>query len=270
RQADMTIDVDRHPDYTRFVKRDMAEETYQFVHEVLHDDLDIATFIDSDFAMLNQDLAEFYGIEGVMGPWFRRVPVRPEQHRGGLLQQGSFLAGHSSGSEPHPIKRAVWLRARILGDPPPPPPPNVPKLDPTAPGFDQLTLAQHLETHRDNPSCRDCHAGIDPFGLPFERLSAVGRYEPRRKNLDVDATSRLPSGAVVDGVEGLQAWLLEHKRDAFARALIGQLFAYALGRDLHFADEAELDTMLWQVKLAGYRLRSVIRSIVTSPSFTQR
>ncbi|MEO6597732.1 MAG: DUF1592 domain-containing protein [Planctomycetota bacterium] len=270
RHADMAIDVDRHPDYTRFVKRDMAEETYQFVHRVVHDDLDIASLIDSDFAMLNQNLAEFYGIDGVVGAHFRPVPVRPEQHRGGLLNQGAFLVGHSNGSEPHPIKRAVWFKTKILGDAPPPPPPNVPILDPETPGFDKLTLKQQIELHRDHASCRDCHAGIDPFGVPFERLSAVGRFEVKRKKLAIDASSRLPDGTVVDGVEGLQAWVLEHKRDAFARSLIGQLFAYALGRDLHFADQKEVDTMLWQVRLAGYRMRSVIRSIVSSPSFTQR
>jgi hypothetical protein len=91
-----------------------------------------------------------------------------------------------------------------------------------------------------------------------------------RRGLRIDASSTLPDGTAVDGVAGLQHYILEHRRDAFARALIEQLFAYALGRDLHFADRSEIDTMLWQVKLAGYRMRSVIRSIVTSPSFTQR
>lgn len=270
RHAEMTINVDRHRDYTRFVKRDMAEETYHFVHRVLHDDLDVFTLIDSDFAMLNQNLAEFYGVEGVMGAHFRPVPVAPEQGRGGLLSQGAFLAGHSDGTEPHPIKRAVWVKEKILGDPPPPPPPNVPDLDPETPGFEKLTLKQQLEVHRDNPSCRDCHAGIDPFGVAFEKLSAVGRFEPQRKGLLVDATSILPDGTEVDGVADLKAYLRDRRGDDFARALIEHLFAYALGRDVHFADESEIDAMLWQVKLAGYRMRSIIRSIVTSPSFTHR
>ncbi|MCA8974110.1 MAG: DUF1592 domain-containing protein, partial [Planctomycetes bacterium] len=270
RHAEMTINPDRHPDYTRFVKRDMAEETYAFVHRVLHEDLSILTLIDSDFAMLNQNLAEFYGIDGVRGPHLRPVPVTRAQRRGGLLAQGSFLAGHSDGSEPHPVKRAVWLRARLLGDPPPAPPPNVPRLDPDTPGFDKLTLKQQLEAHRDNPSCHDCHAGIDPFGIAFERLSAVGRYEPERRGLAVDATSTLPDGTTVDGLYGITDYLLAHKRDAFARALIEHLFAYAMGRDLDFADGPEIEQILNHVQLAGYRMRAVIRSIARTPSFSRR
>lgn len=270
RHAEMTINVDKHADYTRFVKRDMAEETYHFVHRVLHEDLSITALIDSDFAMLNQNLAEFYGIDGVMGPHFRPVPVTADQRRGGLLSQGAFLVGHSDGMEPHPIKRAVWVKEKILGDPPPPPPPNVPDLDPDTPGFEKLTLKQQLEVHRDSASCRDCHAGIDPFGIAFEKLSAVGRYEPKRKGLTVDATTVLPDGTAIDGVRQLQEYLLGERRDDFARALIEHLFAYALGRNVHFADESEIDALLWQVKLSGYRMRAVIRSIVTSPSFTHR
>ena len=269
RHEEMTINVDRHRDYTRFVKRDMAEETYHFVHRVLHEDLSIFTLIDSDFAMLNQNLAEFYGVEGVAGPHFRPVPVTKEQRRGGLLAQGSFLAGHSDGTEPHPIKRAVWLKEKILGDHPPPPPPNVPDLDPDTPGFEKMTLKQQLEVHRDNPSCRDCHARIDPYGVVFERYSAVGRFEGKRRGLLVDARSTLPDGAEIDGVDELKTYLLEQQSDAFARALTEHLFAYALGRDIHFGDDKELEQMLRQIKLAGYRARSVIRSIVASPSFTQ-
>ena len=135
----MTPNVDVHPTFTRFVKRDMAEETYAFMHEVIHNDREITTLIDSDFAMLNQNLAEFYGIEGVRGPRFRPVAIKKEQRRGGLLSQGAFLTGHSDGTWPHPIKRAVWLKEKILGEVPPPPPPNVPDLDPDTPGFEKMT-----------------------------------------------------------------------------------------------------------------------------------
>ena len=58
----MTINPNKFRDFTRFVKRDMAEETYRFVSHVLREDMDLFTLIDSDFAMLNQNLAEFYGL----------------------------------------------------------------------------------------------------------------------------------------------------------------------------------------------------------------
>ena len=270
RHAAMTIDPDRHRDYTRFVKRDMAEETWRFVQHVLEQDLSVTTLIDSDFAMLNQNLAEFYGVPGVLGPRFRPVPVTKAQQRGGLLTQGSFLAGHSDGLEPHTIKRAVWLKQRILGTPPPPPPPNVPALDPTTPGFEKMTLQQQLAAHRDKASCRDCHASIDPFGVVFERFSAVGRLETRRKDQEIDARSTLPDGSEVDGMAGIVDWLLQHKRDAVARSLIEHLLAYALGRDLSFADAPEIDAMLSGAQADGYRARGILRRIVQGHAFTHR
>ena len=272
RHDGMTINVDRHPDYTRFVKRDMREETFSFVENVFGEDLPLSTLFDADFAMLNQNLAEFYGVEGVYGGHFRKVPIpasMPER-RCGLLSHGSFHVGHSDGNEPHPIKRAVWLKARLLGDEPPPPPPNVPDLDPETPGFDAMTLKQQIESHRDKDSCRDCHAGIDPYGFVFERMNAVGRFEPRRKGMDIDARSTLPDGAEVDGMAGIRAYLLADAKDDFARSVVEHLFAYALGREVGFADDEELDELLSQVRLSGYRARSVIRSIVSSPSFLSK
>jgi hypothetical protein len=144
RHKSMDVDVQEYEDFTRFVKEDMFKETYNFVQYVLKNNLSILNFIDSDFAMLNQNLAEFYGIEGVKGNEFRPVTLTENQERGGLLSQGSFLSGHSDGVQAHPIKRAVWLKEKILGDHPPAPPPNVPELDPETPGFENLTLKEQL------------------------------------------------------------------------------------------------------------------------------
>ena len=148
RHKNMDVNVQEYEDYTRFVKEDMFNETYEFVKHILINDLSIMNFIDSDFAMLNQNLAEFYGLNGVEGNEFRAVKLNKNQNRGGLLSQGSFLTGHSDGTQPHAIKRAVWLKEKILGDHPPPPPPNVPELDSETPGFEKLTLKEQLFLHR--------------------------------------------------------------------------------------------------------------------------
>lgn len=264
----MTVNANRYPKLTRFVKRDMREETLSFLHHALLADLPVDVLVDSDFAMLNQNLAEYYGISGVVGADFRPVPVDPDLGRGGLLSQGAFLAGHSDGNQAHPIKRAVWIKEKLLGDPPPPPPPNVPDLDPDAPGFEKLTLKEQLEKHRDNPSCMDCHAGIDPYGIAFERYDAGGIIRDERKGRPVDDSSILPDGTKVTGVDGLKAYLLSSKRDQIAGSVASHLLAYALGRDLSFADDAEVESIVASMRASGYSLRSAVRAVVSSPSFT--
>ena len=270
RHESMTINADRHPRYTRFVKRDMAEETVHFLLHVLREELPLATLVDSDFAMLNENLANFYGVDGVQGQHFRPVPVPRELGRGGLLSQGAFLAGHSDGMEPHPIKRAVWLKEKILGEHIPAPPPNVPDLDPETPGFDQMTLREQLDAHRDNPSCYDCHAGIDPYGVVFEHYSAVGLLEQNRKGRPIDASTTLPDGTEVANVAELKSYLQSGGYERVAHSVIEHLFIYALGRNTSFADADTLARLREEVRARGDTLRGAVHAIVSSEVFGER
>ena len=68
--------------------------------------------------MLNEPLAKHYGIEGVFGRTFRRVELKEDSHRGGLLGHASLLLSNSTGADSHPVRRAVWIRDRLLNDPP--------------------------------------------------------------------------------------------------------------------------------------------------------
>lgn len=277
RHESMNVNVDLYPNFTRFVKADMSEESYQFIHHVIKEDKSIFTLVDSDFAMLNQNLAEYYGInsesnngiDDVIGNEFRAVSVTPEQHRGGLLSQGAFLAGHSNGEQAHPVKRAIWFKEKILGTQPPPPPPNVPALDPDTPGFENLTLKQQLETHRNKESCRDCHAMIDPYGVAFENFDAAGLYQTMMKGRAIDAVSILPDGSEVNGVDDIKRYVIDKKSKLFTLSLIKHLYSYSLGREVKFSDEATLQTLAEQVEEQNYGMRSVIKGIVNHPTFKQ-
>ena len=270
RHKNMDVNVEQYEDYTRFVKEDMFKETFYFIHHILKNNLSIMNFIDSDFAMLNQNLAEFYGIEGVKGDRFRPVSLNQQQMRGGLLSQGSFLTGHSDGVQAHTIKRAVWLKEKILGDHPPPPPPNVPELDPDTPGFENLTLKEQLFLHRNKVSCMDCHQKIDPFGVVFENYDATGRYHLNLNGRSIDSKSILPDGTEVVGIEGIKNYILRLKKKDFTKALVENLYAYALGRDVGFEDEEEINYIVDEVTDDDFRFQTVIEQIVMSPSFYKK
>lgn len=270
RLEDLNINVRKFPAFNRFIKEDMAEETYRFIHQVLIDDDDIKSLIASDYSVLNKNLAQFYGIEGITHTHMAKVQLPAGSHRGGLLTLGSILSGHSDGTHSHPIKRAVWLKEKILGEKAPPPPPNVPELDPDTPGFEELTLKEQLELHRNKASCVDCHLKIDPYGVVFENFDATGRFVTAHGEKPVDAKTTLPDGTEVEGLVGIQNYILEHRMDSFARSLIEHLYAYALGRQIGFADEKDIDHILAKVQESEYSFRSVIHHIISSPSFTQQ
>ncbi|MGJ8692944.1 MAG: DUF1592 domain-containing protein [Thalassotalea sp.] len=268
RQQGQTVDVATFPDYTRFVKQDMALETQHFFKTLLQENLSVLNVIDADFTMLNQNLAEFYGIDTVYGSQFTKVALNDEDKtRGGLLSQGAFLTGHADGIHSHPVKRAVWLKEKILGDKPPPPPPNVPELDPETPGFEKLTLKQQLELHRDKDSCRDCHAKIDPYGVVFEKYDAVGRLRQAYKGRDIDDHVILPNGTPISGVSEIKGYLMKDQKDQVALSVIKHLYAYALGKEVSFHDEDALEEILEKTKKDHYQMQTLINAIVESSAF---
>ena len=112
--------------YRPTIRDYMLEETTGYVAELIRRNASVASLVDSDFAWLNQPLAAHYGVPGVDGNQFRAVSLKPEHRLGGLLTHGSMLIGNATGSAPHPIYRAVWLREAILGDEVKPPPADVP------------------------------------------------------------------------------------------------------------------------------------------------
>ena len=205
------IDLDKSlkSKFNPHIRAYMIEETHTFLQHILDNNMSIKNFIDSDFVMLNEHLADYYGIKDIHGHKFRPVKLDRNLNRGGLLSQGSFLVGHSDGKQSHPIKRGVWLMEKIMATEPPPPPPNVPEIDETIPGFEKMSMAQKLEVHRDKASCRDCHAKIDPWGLAFEEYDALGIFHKdgkknkqtndRRKKESV-ITVKLPKALKIDGV----------------------------------------------------------------------
>ena len=275
----------------------MLEETLGFVGELVRRNASALEIVDADFAMLNEPLAAHYGVEGVRGLELRPVALEPETRLGGLLCQGSILIGNSTGSAPHPIYRAVWLREAILGDEVAPPPAEVPALVDSA--GEAATAAPSikdlLRLHRDNPSCHDCHARLDPWGLPFERYSAVGAFQERAPSAGVrvrpfdrgrdgdldgyadyleqtrteaiEASAVLPDGTAIEGLEQLQRYLLSERRQQIAENVLRRLLTYALGRELEAADRSQVELLLRSLEPEGYRLRDMIVAVCTSELF---
>jgi mono/diheme cytochrome c family protein len=272
------VDVKQYPRFTRFVKEDMRLETSRYLEHLFQQNRPIDELVDADYSLLNQNLAEFYGVSGVRGPEFRPVPLPPGGRRGGLLAQGSFLVGRSTGEDSHPIKRGVWLAKKLLDDPPPPPPPNVPEIDRENPEIARLSVKAQLELHRNRESCRDCHRKLDPWGIPFEAFDAAGL--PRTSitktvhdqpfSSPVDTATELVDGTKIDGVVALQKYLLTVRRDQLRRSAARHLAAYALGRTPGFIDEKVVQEICARTRARGDGLRELLFAVIESDAFQSK
>lgn len=265
-----------YPEYDEYLEKSMIAETLGFFRDVLARNGSIREFLDSDWTMLNERLADFYGIPGVHGEAMQRVSLRPEDHRGGLLTQASILSLTSDGTRHRPVHRGVWVLESIIGKPPPPPPANVPPLTTPDPHAPRTTLRQKLELHRADPTCAACHRRIDPLGLAFDNFDAIGRWRTEETTVPgAGAAPKLdPSGELPDGRKFADAEELKHlllaDSDKFATAFTEKLATYALRRGMTYSDRIELKRVAERSKADGYKLESLIELLVTSDLFQKR
>jgi mono/diheme cytochrome c family protein len=280
----VAVNPEFYPDFNNDLKAAMQAETRGVLREIVRNDLSCLELLDSDWTMANRALASHYGLAvRPRSSAFERVALRNEDRRGGVLGHGAFLLGQSDGQRAHPIKRAVWILDRLLDSPPAPPPPAVPELDSESADLAKLTIKQQLEVHRAQESCRSCHEGIDPWGFPLEHFDAIGQWrdtspvrvaDARKKGAvkaveapAIDSTTKLPDGSDLSGAGDLRQYLLQKRRDQFARAVVKRLAGYALGRSLDIGDRPEIEALRQGFSASDFRLRRLIAALVTSDLF---
>lgn len=276
----VAINPNYYPKFDPTLKASMRGETIHFFGELFQKNLSALNILDSNFTMLDEPLAKHYGLAGPKGSRFERVSIKPGDHRGGVLAHGSVLLGNSTGEDSHPVKRAVWIRERLLDDAPAPPPPDVPALDSTDPNFAALSVRDQLAEHRKQISCNECHRNIDPWGISLENFGADGLWREqilRKKvkgkgmiKLPVLSEAMLPDGKKIEGIADLKKHLLEDRREQFARAFTSKLLTYALGRRLELIDQKTVDELTSNFIKSEYRIKDLIYLIVASKTFQSK
>ncbi len=257
------------PDFDETLRRALRQETELFFESVLREDRSALDLITADYTFVNERLARHYGMPGVAGSHFRRVPLPPGSPRGGLLGHGSILAVTGYATRTSPVVRGKWVLENLLGTPPPPPPPNVPPLNEEKSAA-ALSMRERMEEHRRNPVCAACHALMDPVGLSLENFDAIGRWRALTAGLaPIDASGGLPDGTTFDGVAGLRQAILD-RSDQFVRTLADKLLTYALGRATEHYDAPAVRAVERAAAAGGYRFSDLVLGIVRSTPFQMR
>ncbi|QDV36214.1 DUF1592 domain-containing protein [Tautonia plasticadhaerens] len=267
-----------------------VEETRLFFAELLRADLPSRNVVDSEFTILNERLAEHYGIQDVSGVRFRRVTLPADSRRGGVMTQASVLKVTANGTTTSPVLRGHWITERILGLETPPPPPTVKAVEPDIRGA--VTIRQQLEKHRANVSCASCHRTMDPPGFALESFDVMGGYRERYRAvsadappvrgfglngqafafhdaLPVDSAGTLPDGRPFRDVREFKALLVEDERP-IARNLARQLTIFATGAPVRFSDREEIERILDAAEPGRYGVRSIVHAIVQSDLFRNK
>lgn len=266
------VDRDRFPSFNNDLRQAMFEEPVRIVENIVRNNGSVLDLLYGNYTFVNPVLARHYGmpeIIGDAGKWVR-VEDASRYGRGGLLAMSVFLTQNAPGLRTSPVKRGYWVVRRVLGETIPPPPAAVPELPRDEAKLD-LPLREMLARHRENPACASCHARFDSFGLAFEEYGPIG--ERRSRDLagrPADTQAVFPGGSQGAGLEGVQAFIREHRQKDFIDNLSRKLLAYSLNRSLLLSDEPTVERMRTMLAGNGNSFHSLVETIVTSPQFVNK
>lgn len=270
------VDTRQYKDYDNALRDDSLREPYEFFHELLRADLPVLNLIDSEFLVINERLARHYGIDGVQGEQFRRVTLKPEHLRGGILGMAGLLTYLADGTRTLPVRRGAYVLDVLWNTPAALPPPNAGDL-PVIKGKN-LTVRQRLEQHRSVAFCASCHNKIDPLGLALENYDAIGAWRERqngegrkgsKNDPPIDASGVMPGGQAFQTLPEFKRILLEEK-PKFLKGFTEKLLAYALGRPVGATDQELVSGILSDTAKEEQRLQAMIQAIVASRAFQTR
>ncbi len=273
---DMDI-VAPHPEifaeFDNELREAMKTETHMWFSEMVRDDQSIDELLTSDFTYLNERLARHYGIEGIHGSRFRKVELKGNEERIGLLGKGSLLTSTSYNNRTSPVLRGKWVLENLLNMPPPPPPDDAfqPELQVESDEGKALTMKQAMEQHRANPVCAACHKLMDPIGFALENFNAIGAYRTRYEEAgtNVDPGGILFDGKPFSSTLEFRERLVKHT-DRMVHTVSEKMLTYALGRGLEYYDQAEVRDIVRKIGNQGKTWSALVHAVVESRPFQYR
>ena len=250
----------------------MRSETEMYFEHLIREDRSVLDLVDSDYAFLNERLAQHYGVPDVSGDQLRLVKLPPDSPRGGVLTQGTVLAVTSNPTRTSPVKRGLFILENILGTPPPPAPPNVPDLEESKKEFAgrEPKLSEMLEVHRRNKLCSSCHQRMDPLGLAMENFNALGSWRDTDAQQPIEPAGELVTGEKFSDVRELKRVLRRDRRTDIFRCLTEKMLTYALGRGLEHYDVHTVDEIVAALDREDGRMTVLITGIVESAPFQKQ
>jgi Protein of unknown function (DUF1592)/Protein of unknown function (DUF1588)/Protein of unknown function (DUF1587)/Protein of unknown function (DUF1585)/Protein of unknown function (DUF1595) len=260
-------DLASFPEFDDNLREALGKETELLLESTLHEDRSVADLLKTNYTFVNQRLAEHYGIKGIYGNEFRRVPVE-DPRRQGLLGQASIMTVTSYPNRTAPTIRGKWVLEQLLGTPPPPPPPNVPALKEDS-AVKVLTMRQRMEEHRASPQCAVCHRIMDPLGFALENFDGLGKWrdtDGEEGTERIDSSGVLPDGTLFNGPVGLRE-IMVRRSDLFVENFTERLLTYALGRGVEQYDRPVIRKIVRETAVDDHRWSAIILAIIKSKPF---
>lgn len=267
----ISVSASDYPEFNQGVRKSAKLEVIEFFKYLTQNNRPLSDLLDSDYAVVNKHLADYYGFEGDFSNDFERYQLPPDSPRGGMVGQAAFLISGSNGIRSSPVIRGMLVLDKLLDDPPPPAPPNVPELGVDV--VEPLSNRDMVLLHQNRAACSSCHKRMDPIGFSLENFDTIGKWRTKEmvgsKNVTIDNSVKTPAGETFKGVDGLKEHLMSHEGD-FARGFIKNLLEYGTGRPMSFSDKKSVEALLKKAKGNDYLAGEIIIDILRSDIFVKK
>lgn len=255
------------PEWTPALRSAVQEEVRRFVQHVAEDDATLSSLYTDRTTFVNAELAELYGLPAVDGWTEAELPAN---ERRGILTRANFLAGTGIAGHGSPVHRGIFVYESLLcghlGGVPDDADTSVPEEAPA----DQTTRELYEEITA-APSCRGCHARVNPIGFTFENYTSTGAYRVTEHGRDIDATGALSgsdqAGPVDNALELSENLALSEVAHI---CTADKWTTYMLGRRL---DESTQDDVCFSERMheeflnSGGDMRELLVTLITQPEF---
>lgn len=257
----------RYPKYSGAIGALMREETQRFLEHVIFEGT--GTWPDAltaEYTFMNQALAEYYGVTGVVGDEFQQVSLDTTQ-RLGVLTHAGVVAGTIHSNETNPVVRGSFLVQKIMCNAIPLPTGDVlGEIKPPDPDSG-ATARERFSQHSEDPACVPCHKAMDPVGLALENYDAVGLWRDTENGVTIDASGSVPgTEGTIDGPVELVRKIAGADETQACFAQHWANFAYGRTHD-ESADECVQAAVETAFTESGYDVRALLVALTQTDAF---
>lgn len=265
--TDLQRDPALFPAFSSELGAAMREETQRFLeYEIFEGGGSWPSILTAPYTFVNGPLADFYGMTGVTGSEFVRVPLDTSQ-RLGLLTQASVMTGTVTTNRSNPVLRGSFVLNRLLCR----------KLAlPTDPAILAMvkvpddttgaTARERFSKHSSQAVCRSCHQYLDPVGFALENFDPIGQYRTEENGVTIDTSSMMPGAdePITNAVD-LARWLAQSEDAQSCFAL--HWLEFAQGRSMGRDDACTRDAVDTAFEESGYDVKQMLLALTQTDAF---
>jgi hypothetical protein len=263
--SDLARDAEQYPTFNATIGSLMREETLRFIeYSIFEGPGDWPSALTAPYTFVNEELANYYGISGVVGSEFQKVDIDTTK-RLGLLTQGAIMTGTTVTNFTNPVRRGSFFLRKVMCVDVPDPPKDLGDIKPPDP-YSGDTARERYTAHSKQPECAGCHTVLDPAGFALENYDAVGLWRDTENGVTIDASGNLPAiGGSFNGPIELINMIAS--ADSTMTCFAENWTTFAYGRELEEADACTMASVRKAFIDSGYNIKELLLALTQTDAF---